>query len=440
MSRSLVADIVVTCIDGAAQVHSPGQIDIDDQGRVMHAGPCRQTDCSVIDNVGGLLMPGLVNTHGHAPMVLLRGLGDGLPLERWLTEAIWPTEARLGPGDVEWGMRLAVAEMLLAGVTTTCDMYFDDAAMIQAVLATGGRHLCTPGVVGAVHMRTPNGLADRMAEIRTLHSEFHDPNGRITVGIGPHSPYDLPIDVVVELAQMAIDLETVLHLHVAETMTEGAALESAHGCSTVQVLEQAGILNGHVLSAHSVWIDDNDIAAFAQRGTHVAHCPTSNMKLGSGIAPVRELLAAGVNVALGTDGAASNDDLDLWDEMALAPLLARVKAHDPGALTATQALLMATANGGRALGLNVGTLATGSWADIVRVDLDRPSWQPLSDPNTDIDQLVSRLVFSTKSRDVTDVWVAGERVVSDRVLTTIDLDEAMTEVQSRGRRLAGRSG
>ncbi|MCB0991635.1 MAG: amidohydrolase family protein, partial [Acidimicrobiales bacterium] len=171
----------------------------------------------------------------------------------------------------------------------------------------------------------------------------------------------------------------------------------------------------------------------------VAHCPTSNMKLGSGIAPVRELLAAGVNVALGTDGAASNDDLDLWDEMALAPLLARVKAHDPGALTATQALLMATANGGRALGLNVGTLATGSWADIVRVDLDRPSWQPLSDPNTDIDQLVSRLVFSTKSRDVTDVWVAGERVVSDRVLTTIDLDEAMAEVQRRGRRLAGRS-
>lgn len=437
MSRSLLADVVVTCVQQSVQVHAPGQVDIDDSGRVIHAGKRTATKGDTVENLGGLLMPGLVNAHGHGPMVLLRGVGDGLPLSRWLTEAIWPREARLETGDVEWGMKLATAEMLLAGVTTSCDMYFDDAAMIEAVLAVGGRHLCTPAVVGAVHNQTPADLSKRIDEIKQLHSRYHQAQDRIGVGIGPHSPYDLPLDVVGQLADLASELDAVLHMHVAETHDEGAELERAEGCSTVQAIDRAGVLRGNVLTAHSVWISPDDISTYAARGTHVAHCPTSNMKLGSGIAPIAEMLAAGVNVALGTDGAASNDDLDLWDEMALAPLLARVRSHDPGAMTASDSLLMATANGGRALRMDIGTLAAGSWADIVRIDLDRPSWHPLTDLSKQPDQVVSRLVFATKSRDVTDVWVGGRRVVDGGELTTIDVSQAAAEVDRRGKRLAG---
>ncbi|MCP3939503.1 MAG: amidohydrolase [Actinomycetia bacterium] len=431
MSRSLLADTVVTCPNQRVEIHSPGQIDIDDSGRVAYAGARRTIPAAAATDCGGLLMPGLVNAHGHAPMVLLRGVGDGLPLDRWLNDAIWPREARLGPGDVEWGMRLASAEMLLAGVTTSCDMYFDDAAMIEAVLATGGRHVCTPGVVGAVHLTSSDSLDLRVREIRDLHARYHDLDGRIAVGVGPHSPYDLPLDVVTDLASLARDLETILHLHVAETAGEGAELEAAQQCSTVAALDRCGVFEGHVLTAHSVWVTEDDIATYAERGVHVAHCPTSNMKLGSGVAPIHQMTEHGVNVALGTDGAASNDDLDLWDELALAPLLARVNSLSPGRLSVEQALLMATANGAAAIGSNTGSLAVGSWADIVRIDTDRPSWHPI-DSSADI---VERLVFSTKSRDVTDVWVAGDRVVENRALTTIDVDEAIEQVTARARRL-----
>ena len=429
-SQVLRADAVITC-DGRPEVHRPGQVEIDRSGRVVYAGSVRPTDVAPTE-LGGLLMPGLVNVHGHGPMTLLRGVGDGLPLDRWLNEEIWPREANLQPGDVETGMLLASVEMLRAGVTTSCDMYFADDEMISAVRRTGGRLVCTPAVVGVVHgdALAPGG---RLDEIRRLHADHHDLGSTVTVGIGPHSPYDLGTELLGALAQAARDLETVLHLHVAETADEGAELERAVGCSTVEHLHRTGVLDGHVLTAHSVWIGDADIERYAEHGTHVAHCPVSNMKLGSGIAPISAMRGAGVNVALGTDGVASNDSLSMWEDVRMAPLLARVASTDPTALDATDALMMATANGGRALGLDIGSLASGSWADVIRVDLDDLAFTPWS---TD-DDLLRRVVWNTGERHVTDVWVAGRQVVADGDVTTVDVAGVVAAAAERGSRLSG---
>lgn len=430
-TRVLRADAVITC-DGSVVVHRPGQIDIGADGRVQHAGALRPAPDAAIEQHHGLLMPGLVNAHGHGPMTLLRGVGDGLPLAQWLTEEIWPREARLEPGDVGAGMMLASAEMLLAGVTTSCEMYFDDHEMIDAVRTTGGRLVCTPAIVGVVHgdAARPGG---RLDEIRSLHAEHHDAQSTITLGIGPHSPYDLDGDLLRAIAATAQSLDVLLHVHVAETADEGAELEQRESCSTVEYLERAGVLDGHVLTAHSVWISATDIHRYALHGTHVAHCPTSNMKLGSGIASVAKMLDAGVNVGIGTDGVASNDSLGMWEDMRLAPLLARVAATDPTAIDAPTALMMATSNGAAALGVPTGTLAAGSWADVIRVDIDDHAFVPWT---TD-DDLVRRLVWNSKDRHVGDVWVGGRRIVASGELLTAEIGEIVERAALSGARLSG---
>lgn len=433
-AQRLIADAVITCAP-RVEVHRPGFIDIDDDGRVEGSGPLAvgPPTRSPETRMSGLLMPGLVNAHAHGPMTLLRGVGDGLSLERWLTEAIWPREAKLGPGDVRAGMLLASAEMLLAGVTASCEMYFADDELLDAVDATGGRVMCTPGVVGAVHLANLYEPGGRFAEISALHAARNEPEGRLRVGVAPHSAYDLPMPVVDDLASLARELECPLHIHIAETSDEGRDVEAEHGKRTVEVLAERGVLDGHVLAAHGVWLSDAEVELFAWHGTHVAHCPKSNMKLGSGVARLHDLTTAGVNVGLGTDGVASNDDLDLWQELQLAPLLARGTSGDPTRISARQALLMATRCGAEAIGMSdTGSLAPGSWADIIRIDLDNAAFTPII---TD-DDVVDRLVFAGGARYVTDTWVAGERVVEAGELLTVDTEAARADVQARAERLA----
>lgn len=432
-----VADAVIVCGKDGITVNRPGVVDVGADGRVAYAGA--PVDSGPLPkstkNVGGLLMPGLINAHAHGPMTLLRGVGDGLPLQRWLTEAIWPREGRLMPGDVYWGMKLASIEMLTAGVTTSCEMYFADQEILEAVDHTGGRVMCTPGVLGVVHLDRIHEPDGRIAEIRDLHRTFHQPNGRLTVGVAPHSAYDLPMAIVDELAALARELDVPLHLHVAETQDEGYAVEEKYGKRTVEVLAERGILDGHVLAAHSIWLDDTEIALYGEHSVHVAHCPKSNMKLGSGIVRLNDLRSAGVNVGLGTDGAASNDDLDLWPEIQLAAMLARVAAHDPTLISASEALLMATRDGALAVGIpDTGTLSAGSWADMIRIDLDHPVFTPIVEDQ----DLIDRLMWAGGARYVTDTWVAGNQVVADDRVTSVDADEARNEVQVRGTRLARR--
>jgi len=436
IAHRLIADAVMTCGSDGVMVSRPGHIDIDAEGRVVRAGSPEHSESPLsvekTSLVGGLLMPGLVNTHSHGPMTLLRGVGDGLALDDWLTGAIWPREAKLGKNDVYWGMQLASIEMLTAGITTSCEMYFADREIIRAVEQTGARLMCTPGVVGVVHLDRIHKPDGRIAEIEALHDEHSGRSGRIQIGVAPHSAYDLPMPIVEELAAMARSLDAPLHLHLAETKDEGSGLESKFAKRTVEVLAERGVLDGHVLAAHGVWLDENEISLLATHGTNVAHCPRSNLKLGSGIAPVHAMRSAGINVCLGTDGAASNDALDLWQEMSLAALLVRGTALDATRISSSDALLMATRDGARAVGMaDTGTLTAGSWADVVRIDIDQPAFTPLNDDH----DLVDRVVWSGGSRYVTDVWVAGNQVVSNRAMVNVDTDETIREVQARGARL-----
>ena len=428
----LIGDYVIPA-EGDGEVLINGAIDIGDDGRIRAIGTVAELGPApgASHTVGGLLMPGLVNAHAHTPMTLVRSAGDGLPLQSWLTEAIWPREGNMSPEDAGWGMTLGSAEMLLAGVTTSCEMYFFEDELVEAVKQTGGRMVLTPGVVSAL---LPGGdVMPRIEELDTYYQRHHDPAGRITVGFAPHSPYDLSADQVAEIARQAQARNALLHIHLEETEAERQMVLEREGCTATQMLADAGVLEGPVLAAHGVWLDDADQRLLREAGASLAHCPISNLKLGSGIAPTSTWLASGLNVAIGTDGVASNDNLDLWEELKLAPLLARGSSMDPGALSAVQAVDLATRAGGRALLVpDVGHLREGAWADIIRVDLDHPAFVPGL-----VDDLFTHLVFAGGSRHVTDVWVGGNPVVTDRQIVTVDLDEAIGQCRQRGARLTG---
>lgn len=426
----LLADVVVTCDDRFA-VHRPGAVDIDGQ-RVIWVGPVAEAPegrADVVRNVGGLLMPGLVNAHCHTPMTLVRGAGDGLPLDRWLREAMWPREGRMTDEDAWWGMTLGSAEMLRSGITTSCEMYLHEEPIVEAAQASGARLVVTPAVLPALD---PD-VEGRLATIASLHARVHDDRSRITVGVGAHSAYELALETVQEMAALAARLDALFHIHIAETATEAAEFEAEHGAGVVPVLAGAGVFEGQTLAAHSVWLDDTDFDLYAEHGVAVAHCPQSNMKLASGIARVGAMRDHGITVGLGTDGPASNNDLDLWEEVKLTPMLARVSTGDPTLLTPAEVLTMATHDGARAIGLrDVGVLAAGFMADLIRIDLDDPVFTPVTEPS----DLLAHLLWSAGGRHVSDVWVAGEKVVDNHQVTTVDLSEARHQVQDRAVRLA----
>ena len=426
----LVADHVVPG-EGTGRIVTNGAVDIGADGRIVAVGPVAELgpEPQRVERLGGLLMPGLVNAHAHTPMTLVRSAGDGLPLARWLREGVWPKEAKMTPEDAWWGMALGSAEMLLAGVTTSCEMYFFEEAIVDAVTATGARLVMTPGVVTA--MLADGNVATRIEEIADFHSAHHRPEQRVTVGFAPHSVYDLSADQCGELARHAQGLDALFHIHLEETKAERDLVIEREGKTATQVLADAGVLEGKVLAAHGVWLDETDRRLLGEAGAAVAHCPESNLKLGSGIAPVVKMLEAGIEVAVATDGPASNDNLDLWDELKLAPLLARGLNHDPQAMGAATALDMATRASARAIGLaDVGYLAPGAWADVIRIDTNQPAFAPGTD-------LLTHLVFAGSSQFVTDVWVGGHRVVDGGQLTTLDVDGAIQEANRRGQRLAG---
>jgi 5-methylthioadenosine/S-adenosylhomocysteine deaminase len=367
-------------------------------------------------------------------MTLLRGQGEGLPLTAWLREVIWPREGLITADDVYWGMTLACAELLRFGVTTSVEMYFHDDALAAAVDAAGSRCVVTPGVVVAPGWERFGTWQERIEWIGGLRDRYAD-HPRIEVGFGPHSAYALPEKALKAVGEAASQTGALVHLHLAETEHEGAEVSARHaGASVPRVLADLGVFSsGRVLAAHAVWLSDADIVLLAAEGVAVAHCPGSNAKLASGTGRLVDLIRAGVPVGLGTDGPASNNDLDLWEEMRLAALVARQRERDPTVLPAAQVLQLATAGGAAALGrADIGSLAPGRWADIVRLDLDDPGFVPvLSDGD-----LVAHAVWSASREAVRDVWVAGRQVVTDGVCTSVDVHEARRRVQAAAVRLA----
>lgn len=381
-----------------------------------------------LDAKGGLVMPGLVNTHSHLPMSLFRGLADDLPLEKWLQEHIFPAEARyITPENVCLGTRLSVAEMLLGGTTTCCDGYFLADDIAKTVDSTGFRAVLGQGVID---FPAP-GVPDPSRNIETAEAFVHRWHGQSTImypSIFCHSPYTCSAHTLKAAKRAADALGVLFQIHVAETRDEVQQCRTAHGCSPVQQLHRLGLLDERTLLVHAVWLDEADIALVAQCGAPIAHCPESNMKLASGIAPVPDFLAAGITVGLGTDGCASNNDLDMLGEMDTVGKLHKVQRLDPTVMDAASVARMATIDGARALGLSneIGSLEKGKQADLIVIDLDRPHLTPLYHP-------ASHLVSSVGRADVRHVMVAGRWLVRQGRLLTLDHELLMQQAAEIGR-------
>ena len=384
----------------------------------------------VVCDVGGLLMPGLVNAHAHTPMVLMRSAGDGMPLQQWLTDAVWPREGKLTPEDVMWGQTLGSIEMLRAGVTTTLESYMFEDAVIEAANQTGQRTMAAGGIISGI-APTDADFARRVSAVADFFDQHHNPEGRIYGGFGPHSAYDHTPERLAEVAVAANERNALITIHLEETQAERDLVRDTYGRAATTLLAESGMLDGQVLAAHGVWLDASDRTLLAEAGAAVVHCPQSNGKLGSGIADVPAMLAAGITVGLGTDGPASNDSLSLWDELRLAPLFARAQSVDPEALDAATAFDLATRQGAKAMGIeDVGELRAGAWADIIRLDLDQPAFQP-GLPG----ELFGHVVWAASAEHVTDVWVAGEQVIEAGESPKVDRHVAQREVAARAHSL-----
>lgn len=378
-----------------------------------------------------VLMPGLINAHTHASMNLLRGLADDLPLMTWLQDHIWPAEARwVNPDFVRDGTLLAIAEMLRGGVTCFNDMYFFPEAAAAAAREAGIR-----ACLGLIAVDFPTAYARCLDEYLDKGLALHEAlklEPLLHTAFAPHAPYTVSAPALERICRLAVDLNIPVHIHVHETAAEVAQFTAENGCRPLQRLEQLGLLSPHLLAVHMTQLESAEIKRLAQAGAHVAHCPESNLKLASGFCPVARLDAAGVNVALGTDGAASNNDLDLFGEMRLAALLGKSIAGDAAALPAARVLRMATINGARALGLatETGSLEPGKSADVIAVDLGAPETEPVYHP-------LSTLVYAAGRHQVSDVWVAGRRLLADRQLTTLDIAEIVQRARRWRDQIAG---
>lgn len=374
-----------------------------------------------------VVMPGLVNAHTHASMALLRGVGDDLPLQQWLTERIWPLEqALVGEDFVHDGARLAAVEMLRAGVTTCSDMYFYPDHVARALTSVGMR-----AVVGIIAIGFPTAYAvdadDYLRKGLQARDALRD-DPLVSFTLAPHAPYTVTDETLARVSTLAEELDLPVHIHVHETVREVEESIERHGVRPLERLDRLGLLSERLIAVHAIHLTDQEIAQLGRVGASVVHCPVSNLKLANGVARVPAMLAAGVNVALGTDGAASNNRLDMFDEARFAALLAKNVAGDAAMLPAAAALQCATINGARALGLEarIGSIEVGKEADLVAVELASPEVCPLFDP-------VSHLLYASGREHVTDVWVAGRRVVQTRQLVAdegIALDRAVLSSSS----------
>jgi 5-methylthioadenosine/S-adenosylhomocysteine deaminase len=431
----LTAPVVLPC-DPDCTVLRDGVVDIDATGRITHVGPRSTAPPSdaPVRAVPGALLPGLVNTHAHTPMSLLRGMGGDLPLMRWLQEVMWPAEGKLTAPDVHVGMTAGCIELLRNGCTTSVEMYFFTEALIDAVTTVGSRVVLTPAIIAAPgwdRLGTWQQMRDDVSALIDDIGVRSGPGERIELGYGPHAAYTLPPEALTSVGEHARERGALIHIHMSESAEEDLVQREAYG-SVPAMLDKVGMLGGRVLAAHAVQLSDDDIALLAANDAAVAHCPGSNAKLAAGIARVSALRRAGVRVGLGTDGPASGDNLDMWAEARLAGLLARVTSGDAAALTAAELLLMSTRDGAAAIGRDdIGSLEPGRWADLVHVDLSDSTFVM---PEDDA-QLLSNLVWAGGSRLVRDVWVAGEQVLADREPTRVDRTAATADLRRAAARL-----
>lgn len=409
----------ILTVDAQHRIIENGAIAVRD-GRIQAVGTAADINRtyqpkSRLDRPEALIAPGLINTHTHAAMSLFRGIADDRRLQDWLEHYIFPAEAKnVTPEFVRWGTRLACLEMLLSGTTTYTDMYYYEDVVAEVTKEAGMR-----GVLGETIIGFPVADAKTPAEALAHTAKFLDTWGTdrlIVPAVAPHAIYTNSAETLKAARALADRFHAPLIIHLSETKKELDDSLAAHHLSPVAYLDSLGVLTGRTVAAHGIWVSDDDIRILAKRGTGIAHCPSSNMKLASGAAPVVKLQRAGIHVGLGPDGpAGSNNDLNLFEEMDLAAKLQKLITGDPQALPARTAIDMATIEGARVLGLDnkIGSLEPGKEADLITVSLDQANAIPLYDPE-------SQLVYALKGSDVQDVMVAGKLLVRDRKPLTLD--------------------
>ena len=434
------ADLIVTAryvvtMDAQLHVIEDGAVAIRGE-RIEGVGKRSEIDhrfqaAKRIDKGESMIMPGLINTHTHAAMSLFRGIADDLNLQDWLTKFIFPAEKKNVSADfVRWGTRLACLEMLRGGITTYTDMYYFEDTVAAATREAGMR-----GVLGETVIGFPvNDAATPMAAVKLaegfIRNYHNDP--LITPAVAPHAPYTNSDETLRACRKLALRYNAPILIHLSETKKENDDSLHEHKMTPTQRLDSLGFFRARTIVAHAVWVTDGDIAILKRTNTGVAHCPSSNMKLASGAAPVVKMIDHGLNVGLGTDGpAGSNNDFDLFEEMDLAAKLQKLTLMDPRALPARTVVAMATIMGAKALGMEkeIGSLETGKRGDLIVLQLNRPHSVPMYD-------IYSQLVYAMKAADVTDVVINGRIVVQDRECLTIKRQPTIAKAREYGMKIA----
>lgn len=435
MNKIFISGATIIPVTGPDEIIRNGEILIEGDA-IAAIGPAgsiaggAQAD-KVIDGREKLIIPGFVNGHTHAAMTLLRSYADDLPLMDWLNNEIWPVEEHLIAEDIYWGTMLSIAEMIKSGTTTFADMYFHMDQVAKAAEETGIRAVLSRGMVGS----GPNGQM-ALSENRQLAADWHQKaDGRITVMFGPHAPYTCTPEYLKEVRALATEMGIGINIHLAETLSEVAEITEKYGKTPVELMDEIGLFDGGlVVGAHCVHVTDHEISILAEKGVGVVHNPESNMKLASGVAPVPKMLAQGIKVGLGTDGASSNNNLDMLQEMRTAALLHKLSSMDATVLPAYQALEMATAGGAAVLGLDrvTGRLEPGYKADLLLLDMEKPHLYPRHD-------VVANLVYSAQASDIETVIVNGIILMEAGKLTTINEKEVLRKTQEHTDNLLFRS-
>jgi len=428
MSRILIKDAAIITLNDRGEVLPKGDIAIA-EGRILAVGKVPQGFApeETIDAADHVVMPGFFNAHTHAAMTLVRGWADDLPFDRWLNERIWVAESALGAEEVRWGAYLAAAEMIRSGTVGFADHYFYMDEVAQVVEEAGLRAnlaWCVFGLGKEAEIGT-----DLEGSIGFIWRWQGGAGGRIVTVLGPHAPYTCPPDFLARVAEQAADLGVGVHIHLSESQEQVDDSLAKHGLTPVALLNSLGLFDVPTIAAHCIYLTPEDMDILQEKGVSVVQCPNCHMKLGMGVTPVPELFGRGVNVALGTDGTASNNDLDMLEEAKLASLVQKNRTGDATILAGDAVLRMATRNGAQAMGFpDSGIIAPGKAADLIIFDFRRPHLRPRH-------SLVSNVLYAAKSPDISHVIVAGKPLMRDGELLTLDEERILHEAEHRAYRM-----
>jgi len=426
----LIKDATLLSMSGEKKPVEDVEIAVEG-GRIKHMGkvPAGFKADKVIDAKGGIVMPGLIDAHTHIAMSLFRNYADDLPLMRWLKDKIWPMEEKLTARDVYWGSMLGVVELIRSGVTCFLDMYFFMEETAKATEQAGIRAVLARGLVGG-----DDDDGKRFDETRKLYTNWHNAaGGRIKLMAGPHAPYTCSPGYLKKVADLAGELDIGIHIHLSESAEEVEESYKKYGRSPIKQMYDLGLFDIHTVAAHCVHVSDEDMDLMAEKKVSAVNNPSSNLKLANGFAPVEKMIKRGINVALGTDGPSSNNNLNMFEEIHLAAIVNKSVNHDATSIPAITALEMATSNGAKALGLEreIGSLEAGKKADLIIIDTHKPHFYPRHDQ-------ISALAYSAQGSDVSTVIADGKVVMEDYEIKTVDMEKVMFEAQRAAEGLMAR--